>query len=105
MTFDDTGEIQGMLLCNKDKNIQIRGNDEAVKNLLNQIDMLSMDITILNSQKEFLDSKDKENKKEILLNRMVIHPGENLIINDYNLEILEESEREEIASLFRKLER
>ena len=102
MTLDDTGKILGMLLCYKDKNIQIRGNDKAVKILINQIDMLTMDITVLNSQKEFISSKDKENKKEILLNRMVIHPGENLVINDFKPEILGESEREEMAALFRK---
>ena len=102
MALDDVGKIQGMLLSYKEKNIQIRGSDEAVKNLINQVDMFSMDITVLNTQKELINSKDKENKEEILLNRMVIHPGENLIIKDFKPDILEESDREEIATLFRK---
>ncbi|QEE14246.1 GNAT family N-acetyltransferase [Promethearchaeum syntrophicum] len=102
MAFGEDEKIKGMLLNYKEKNIQIRGSDEAVKNLINQVDMLTMDITVLNSHKEFLNLKDKENKKEILLNRMVIYPGENLISNNLEPEILEESDREEIASLFRK---
>ena len=102
IAIGDAGKIQGLLLNYKDKIIQIRGSNEAVKNLANQFDMSSMDITVLNAQKELLDSKDKENKKEILINRMVIHLGENLIINEFVSEILEESEREEIASLYRK---
>ena len=102
MALDDAGEINGMLLCYREKHIQIRGNNEAIKELINQVDMISMDITVLNSQKECLCSKNKENKKEILLNRMVIHPGENQVINDFTPEILDESDQVELASLFRK---
>jgi len=102
MAFDDAGKIQGMLLNYKEKNIHILGSNEAVKNLANQVDMSSMNITVLNSQKELLGSKDKENKKEILINRMVIRLGENLIKKEYTSEILGASDREEIASLYRK---
>ena len=102
IAIDDAGKIQGLLLNYKDKIIQILGSNEAVKNLANQFDMSSMEITVLNSQKELLDSKFKENKKEILINRMVIHLGENLIKNEFAPEILEECDREEIASLYRK---
>ncbi len=102
IAIDDVGKIQGLLLNYKDKIIQIRGNNEAVKNLASQVDMSSMDITVLNSQKELLSSKHKEHKKEVRVNRMVIHSGEKLIINEFVSEILEESDREEIASLFRK---
>ena len=102
IAIDDVGKIQGLLLNYKDKIIQIRGSNEAVKNLASQFDMSSMEITVMNSQKELLNSNYKENKKEILINRMVIHSGENLIKNEFIPEILEESDREEIASLYRK---
>ncbi len=102
MAIDDAGKIHGMLLNFKEKHIQIRGNNEAVKILLNEIDMKSMEITILKSQKELLDSNITVNKEEILLNRMVIHPGENVMKNKFIPEILNESDREEIASLSRK---
>ena len=102
IAIDDEGKIQGLLLNYKDKIIQIRGSNEAVKNLANQFDMSSMEITVLNSQKELLDSKFKENKKEILINRMVIHLGEDLIKNEFVSEILEDYDREELAFLYRK---
>jgi ribosomal protein S18 acetylase RimI-like enzyme len=102
MAVDDVGKIQGMLLNYKDKNVHIRGNDEAVKKLADQIDIRTPEFTVLNSQKELLSTEDKEHKIEVLINRMVIHLGENLIINEYVSEILEESDREEIASLYRK---
>jgi len=102
IAIDDDGEIQGMLLNYKDKNIQIRGSNEAVKLLINQVDMIPMDITVLNTQKDLLIPKFKENKEEIPLNRMVIHPGENVINNELISDVLNESDREEIASLFRK---
>ena len=102
MAIDDAGKIQGLLLNYKDKIIHLRGSNEAIKILENQFDMSSMEITVMNSQKELLNSNYKENKKEILINRMVIHSGENLIKNEFTPEILEESDREEIASLYRK---
>ncbi|MHA1511966.1 MAG: GNAT family N-acetyltransferase [Promethearchaeota archaeon] len=102
MAIDDAGKIQGLLLNYKDKIIHLRGSNEAIKILANQFDMSSMEITVMNSQKELLSSNDKENKKEILINRMVIHSSEYLIKNEIVPEILEESNREEIASLYRK---
>ena len=94
MAIDDAGKIQGLLLNYKDKIIHLRGSNEAIKILENQFDMSSMEITVMNSQKELLNSNYKENKKEILINRMVIHSGENLIKNEFTPEILEESDRE-----------
>ena len=102
MAIDDDEKIQGMLLNYKDKIIHLRGSNEVVKNLANKFDMNSMEITVLKSQKDLIDSKVKENKKEVLINRMVIHSGENLIKNEFTPEILEESDREEIASLFKR---
>jgi len=102
MAIDDVGKIQGMLLNYKDKNVHIRGNDEAVKKLADQIDIRTPEITVLKSQKELLNPEDKEHKLEVLINRMVIHLGDNLIINKFSSEILDESDREEIASLYRK---
>ncbi|MHA1562268.1 MAG: GNAT family N-acetyltransferase [Promethearchaeota archaeon] len=102
MAIDDSGKIQGLLLNYKDKIIHLRGSNEVIKILVNQFDMSSMEITVMNSQKELLSSNYKENKKEILINRMVIHSGENLIKNEFTPEILEESDRKEIASLYRK---
>ena len=103
MAIDDAGKIQGMLLKYRDKNIQLRGSNEAVKILINQVDIsMDMNITLLKSQKELLDPKYIENKEEILLNSMVIHLGENLIKNEFIAQILNESDREEIASVHRK---
>ena len=102
MAIDDDEKIQGLLLNYKDKIIHLRGSNEAIKILTNQFDMSSMEITVMNSQKELLSPEDKENKKKVLINRMAIHPGKILIINKFSSEILEESDREEIASLYRK---
>ena len=102
MALDDAEKIQGMLLNYKDRNVHIRGTNEAVKKLADHVDIRNPEITVLNSQKEFLSSEDKEQKKEVLVNRMVIHLGENMKINEHVSEILDESHREEIASLYRK---
>ena len=102
MAIDENGDIQGMLLDYKGKNIQIRGSDEAVKKLIGEIDLSLKDITILYSQKGLLDRKYLKDKKEIILNRMLIHPGENIIKSDISSEILTENDKEELASLYRK---
>ncbi|QEE14247.1 GNAT family N-acetyltransferase [Promethearchaeum syntrophicum] len=102
IAFDDVGGIQGMLLNYKNKNVHIRGSNEAVKELADYVDIRTPEITVINTQKELLSPADKEHKKEVLINRMVIHLGENLMINEHVSEILHESDREEIAALYRK---
>ena len=102
MALDDVGKIQGMLLNYKNKNVHIRGSNESVKKLADHVDIRNPEITVLNSQKKLVSPEDKEHKKEVLIDRMVIHLGENMIINQHVSEILDESHREEIASLYRK---
>lgn len=102
IAIDNTEEIQGMSLIYKDKQVQIRGSETAAKILLENIDLRSKEITVLLAHKKLIYHEFIKNKKEMQLNRLTIHSGENIVYNQFDSEELKDSDREEIVQLYNK---
>ncbi|MHA1584800.1 MAG: GNAT family N-acetyltransferase [Promethearchaeota archaeon] len=69
-------KIKGVALIYDERIVQLRGSDEAVKFLLEHLDLVPKEIVGIEKHQEILKARFPKAKLGFELMRMVIHPGE-----------------------------
>jgi RimJ/RimL family protein N-acetyltransferase len=101
MAVDNEDKIQGMVLVWKNRRIQLRGSVMSLEFLLNGKNYNPLSITGFNDHKQLIAKFFPDYKKEISLYRMGLNKGDQKEFEKYEYRRLDESYREEIASLMR----
>ncbi|MEJ2250755.1 MAG: GNAT family N-acetyltransferase [Candidatus Lokiarchaeota archaeon] len=101
MAVDNEEKIQGMILIWENRRIQLRGTAVSLEFLLNGNNYNPISITGFDNHKKLISKFFPDYKKEIALYRMVLKKGEQKDSEKYKFQKLNESYREEIASLMR----
>ena len=101
MALDDDEQIQGMVLIWKNRSIQLRGTAVGLRFLLNGKYYNPISITGFDNHKKLISKFFPDYKKEIAMYRMGLKKGDQKDFEKYKFQKLNESHREEIASLMR----
>jgi RimJ/RimL family protein N-acetyltransferase len=101
MALDNEEKIQGMVLIWENRRIQLRGTAVSLEFLLNGKNYNPISITGFNNHKKLISKFFPDYRKEIALYRMVLKKGDQKDFEKYKFQKLNESYREEIASLMR----
>ncbi|MBY8991111.1 MAG: GNAT family N-acetyltransferase, partial [Candidatus Lokiarchaeota archaeon] len=101
IALDNGDKIQGMVLVWKDRRIQLRGSITSLEFLLSGKKYNPISITGFDNHKKLIAKFFPDYKKEIALYRMFLNEGDQKDFEKYAFQRLNESYREEIASLMR----
>jgi ribosomal protein S18 acetylase RimI-like enzyme len=101
IALDNEDKIKGMVLIWKDQRIQLRGTSKGLEFLLNGKNYDPISVAGFDNHKKLISKFFPDYKKEIALYRMVSKKGDEKDFEKYKFHKLNESYKEEIASLMR----
>lgn len=93
--------IDGMMLVYKKKTVQLRGNREATRELLEQLDLEEVKLQAPKEHKQYILEKYEPTwSHELML--MVLHKGEERLHTSHSIVKLDASDAEQIAAIMKK---
>jgi ribosomal protein S18 acetylase RimI-like enzyme len=97
----ENGNIEGMMLIYKQSIVQLRGSPEAVKTLIERLDLESIELQALEKHKPYVLEKYKATTTHTMM-LMIVHKGEETTKVNCSVVKLDPSDAEQIATIMRE---
>ncbi len=102
LALNEQNDIEGMMLTYQERIVQIRGNIEAAKALLAQLDLEKPEIQVVKEHKNLISERFGKVKKAFDLELMTLKKGEESLTPGHPVEKLSTGDAEDIALMMRK---